>query len=129
MDLGGIYLQAGRYEDAAEEFQTVLTLYGDNVYPLARLGQIYAIWGKPAEAEKILGLLKKEGRVGYVSYASAEICETLGRKEEALRWIEKAYNERAAQMIGLQGDFSSLHSDPRFQNLVRRMGFPAKAQQ
>ncbi len=128
MDLGGDYLQAGRYQDAAEEFQTVLTLYGDNVYPLARLGYTYAIWGRTAEAGRILSLLKKQGRVGYVSYAIAEICEALGRKEETLRWLEKAYNERAAQMTGLQDGFSSLHSDPRFQDLVRRMGFPAKVQ-
>jgi TolB-like protein/DNA-binding winged helix-turn-helix (wHTH) protein/Tfp pilus assembly protein PilF len=125
MDLGGDYLQAGRYQDAAEEFQRVLTLYGPNVYPLARLGYSYALWGKKAEADRILGLLKKERRPGYVSYAIAEICEALGRKEEALLWLEKAYDEGAAQMIGLKSDFDSLHSDPRFQDLVRRVGAPS----
>jgi hypothetical protein len=99
-----------------------LTLSGPNVYPLARLGYSYALWGKTAEAERILGQLKKEHRPGYVSYAIAEICEALGRKEEALFWLEKAYDERAAQMIGLNGDFDSLRSDSRFQDLVRRVG-------
>jgi len=124
MDLGGVYLQAERYEDATEEFQQVLTLSGPSVYPLARLGYSYALWGKTAEAERILGQLKKEHRPGYVSYAIAEICEALGRKEEALFWLEKAYDERAAQMIGLNRDFDSLRSDSRFQDLVRRVGVP-----
>lgn len=124
MDLGGDYLAAGRYQDAAEEFQNVLTIYGPNVYPLARLGYTYAVWGKKTEAERILSELKKEGRPGYVSYAIAEICAALGRKEEALRWLQRAYDERAAQMIGLKWDFDSLRSDPRFQDLMRRVGVP-----
>jgi hypothetical protein len=69
-------------------------------------------------------LLKKERRPGYASYAIAEICVALGRKEEALGWLEQAYEERAAQMIGLKSDFDSLRSDPRFQDLVRRVGAP-----
>src|ERR1700730_3071336 len=124
MDLGGDYLGAGRYQDAAEEFQNVLTIYGPNVYPLARLGYTYAVWGRKTEAERILSELKREGRPGYVSYAIAEICAALGRNEEALRWLQRAYDERAAQMIGLKWDFDSLRSDPRFQDLVRRVGVP-----
>jgi TolB-like protein/DNA-binding winged helix-turn-helix (wHTH) protein/Flp pilus assembly protein TadD len=124
MDLGGDYLQAQRYQDAAEEFKSVLMVYGPNVYPLARLGYTYALWGKTAEANSILDQLRAERRPGYVSYAIAQICEALGRKEEALDWLEKAYNERAAQMIGLKWDFGSLQSDPRFQALAQRVGVP-----
>lgn len=124
MDLGGDYLRAQRFQDAAEQFQKVLTLYGPNVYPLARLGYCYALWGKKAEAEEILDQLKKERRPGYVSYAVAEIYEALGRKEEALGWLEKAYEERAPQMIGLKSNFDALSSDSRFQDLLRRVGVP-----
>jgi len=102
----------------------VLTLYGPNVHPLARLGYCYALWGKKAEAEEILDQLKKERRPGYVSYAVAEIYEALGRKEEALGWLEKAYEERAPQMIGLKSNFDTLSSDSRFQDLLRRVGLP-----
>jgi TolB-like protein/DNA-binding winged helix-turn-helix (wHTH) protein/Tfp pilus assembly protein PilF len=130
MDLGGDYLASKRYEDAAQEFQKVLTLYGPNVYPLARLGYTYALWGKTAEAERILNELKREARPGYVSYAIAEICEALGRREEALRWLEKAYDERAAQTVtGLRWGFPSLRSDRRFQNLARRAGVPLDPQE
>jgi TolB-like protein/DNA-binding winged helix-turn-helix (wHTH) protein/Tfp pilus assembly protein PilF len=124
MDLGGDYLRAQRFQDAAEQFQKVLTLYGPNVYPLARLAYCYALWGKKAEAEEILDQLKKERRPGYVSYAVAEIYEALGRKEEALGWLEKAYEERAPQMIGLKSNFDTLSSDSRFQDLQRRVGVP-----
>src|SRR4029077_5355433 len=124
MDLGGDYLQAGRYPEAAEEYKTVLKLYGPNVYPLERLGLTYVAWGKKSEAEKILRQLKDEGRPGFVSYAIAEICEALGRREEALQWLTKAYDERAAQMIGVKRDFDSLRSDSRYQDLVRRVGVP-----
>jgi tetratricopeptide (TPR) repeat protein len=124
MDLGGDYLQAQRYKDAVEEFKSVLMLYGPNVYPLARLGYTYALWRKTAEANSILDQLRAAHRPGYVSYAIAQICEALGRKEEALYWLEKAYDERAAQMIGLNGDFGSLRSDPRFQALAQRVGVP-----
>lgn len=124
MDLGGDYLQAQRYQDAAEDFQEVLRLYGPNVYPLARLAYTYALWGKTAEAYTILNQLRAEHRPGYVSYAIAEICDALGRKEEALHWLEKAYDERAPQMILLNHDFGTLHSDPRFQALAQRVGVP-----
>jgi TolB-like protein/DNA-binding winged helix-turn-helix (wHTH) protein/Tfp pilus assembly protein PilF len=124
MDLGGDYLQAQRYEDAVEEFKGVLMIYGPNVYPLARLGYTYALWGKTTEASSILDQLRAEHRPGYVSYAMAQICEALGRKEEALHWLAKAYDERAAQMIGLNRDFGPLRSDPRFQALAQRVGVP-----
>lgn len=128
MDLGGDYIASGRYQEAADQFQRVLALYGPNVYPLARLGYSYAVLGRKAEAERIVGQLKNERREGYVSYAIAEISEALGHKEEALKWLEKAYVERAWQMTSLRDNFPSLHADPRFQDLVNRMHFPPNSQ-
>jgi TolB-like protein/DNA-binding winged helix-turn-helix (wHTH) protein/Tfp pilus assembly protein PilF len=130
MDLAGICLENGRYEDAIAEYQKVISLYGDNVYPLAQLGSAYALSGRAVEAEAILNELKRQNRPGFSSYASAKICIALGRKEEAMRWLQKAYEERAPQMIGLnEPAFASLHSDPRFQDLVKRMDFPTDSQQ
>jgi TolB-like protein/DNA-binding winged helix-turn-helix (wHTH) protein len=129
MDLAGDYLENGRYQEAAETYQGVLTQYGPNVYPLARLGYTYARWGKKSEAEKILVQLKNERRQGYVSYAVAEIYELLGQHEEALSWLEKAYEERAWQMTEIRGAFPSLHADARYQGLVERMHFPTSSSQ
>ena len=127
MDIGTGYLEKGHNEEAVAEFKKVLELYGPNVFPMANLGLAYARMGRRAEAEKILAELKEKGRPGYSSYAIAQISITLGRNQEGLRWLQRAYNERAAQMLWLNGDpsFDPLHSDPRFQDLVRRVGLPA----
>ncbi len=50
----------------------------------------------------------------------------LGDKEHAIEWLEKAYREKseAAQFLKLDLRWESLHSDPRFQDILRRMNFP-----
>jgi TolB-like protein/DNA-binding winged helix-turn-helix (wHTH) protein len=127
MDLAGACLENGRYEDAIAEYQKVIALHGRNIFPLARLGYAYALSGRPDEAEKILYELKKQGRPGYPAFASAQICAALGRKEEALKWLQKAYEERSPLMFALDHEsaFASLQSDSRFKELLRRIGRPA----
>jgi TolB-like protein/Tfp pilus assembly protein PilF len=129
MDMATGYRESGHYAEAQEEFQKVIALYGPNVFPEAELGYTYALWGKQAEAERILEDLKKQRRPGYLSYAVAQICATLGRKQEALFWLQKAYEEHATQMIGAEGDsaFASLRSEKRFQDVVHRVGLPVVA--
>jgi len=55
------------------------------------------------------------------------ICAALNKNDEALRYLEDAYRDRAAWMIFLKVDprLDNLRSDPRFQDLLRRMNFPA----
>jgi eukaryotic-like serine/threonine-protein kinase len=129
MDLATGYTSDGRYQEAVEEFQKVIALYGANIFPEAELGYAYAHWGRTTEAEKIIDDLKKTGKPGYSSYAIAKIYAALGRKEETLKWLQRAYRERAAQMDGFNADsaFASLRSDSRFQDLVRRVGIPANS--
>ena len=57
----------------------------------------------------------------------ARLYAALGKQDEALRWLETAYRERAALMVCLKTDpgFDDLRPDPRFQNVLRRMNFPA----
>ena len=71
--------------------------------------------------------MKKQGRPGYPAFASAQICAALGRKEEALKWLQKAYEERSPLMFALDHEsaFASLQSDSRFKELLRRIGRPA----
>jgi len=56
----------------------------------------------------------------------ARVYAPLGKKDEALTWLETAYSERAPFMIYLKIDprFDDLRSDRRFQDLLRRMNFP-----
>jgi len=60
-------------------------------------------------------------------YGVGRIYAALGQKEEAFRWLEKSYEERPDWMVFLKVDplFDDWRSDPRFQDLMRRMNFPA----
>jgi predicted Zn-dependent protease len=94
---------------------------------LAWLGEAYAAGGYSDDAQKILEQLEQISKKRYVSpYHMARICDALGKKDEALRWLETGYRERAAWMVALKIEprFDGLRSDPRFQDLLRRMNFP-----
>jgi hypothetical protein len=56
----------------------------------------------------------------------AAICAGLGRKDEAVNWLQKAYEERASHFhhLAVEPVFDPLHSDSRFEELVRRIGLP-----
>jgi TolB-like protein/Flp pilus assembly protein TadD len=90
------------------------------------LGVEYAVAGHRDEARNILVQLQELSTQRYVTpYTVAQIYAALGETDEALRWLEIAYRERAAWMIILKVDprFDGLRSDPRFQDLMRRMNF------
>ena len=83
--------------------------------------------GHLGEAKKILKQLQEVSKQRYVpSYVVARIYAAMGDKDEALRWLETAYKERAAWMVVLKVDprFDYMRSDPPFQDLLRRMNFP-----
>jgi tetratricopeptide (TPR) repeat protein len=56
----------------------------------------------------------------------AQLYARLGAKDETLKWLEKAYEERRESITWLKVDtaYDVLHDDPRFQDLIRRVGFP-----
>jgi hypothetical protein len=84
--------------------------------------------GRRAEAEKILRDLERKSKSGYVSpYIMATVYAGLGEKEKAFEFLERAYQERSLDVSWfLKADLriDSLRSDPRFQDLVRRVGYP-----
>jgi len=94
----------------------------------ASLAHGYAAIGKKAEAEKILRDLEHGAKDGYVSpYVLATICAGLGEKDKAIQFLEKAYDQRSLELSWhLKADLriDNLRSDPRFQDLARRIGLP-----
>jgi serine/threonine protein kinase/Tfp pilus assembly protein PilF len=125
--LGWAYEQTGRYKEASEEAKKAVTLSGGSPYYRASLGHAYAQSGMKVEAEKILEELNEVPQRMYVSpYFLAEIYTGLGENEEAFRWLERAYEERANLLVFLKVEpkVDPLRSDPRFQDLLRRMNFP-----
>ncbi len=91
------------------------------------LAHAYAVAGKKGQATKLLNELKDLAKQRYVpAFHIATICAGLGDKEQAFAWLEKAYEEHSGWLIFLKIDprLESLHSDPRFADLVRRIGLP-----
>jgi tetratricopeptide (TPR) repeat protein len=93
----------------------------------AFLANAYAVAGWQDEARKILNSLLELRKKQYVGAPSiAAIYAGLGDKEQALAWLEKAYEERDEWMLWMKFDrrYERLRTDARFQDLLRRVGLP-----
>jgi len=80
--------------------------------------------GNKSEAAKIVEKLKRSSERQYVpAYVLAVACTGLGETDEAIKWLEKAFAERSRSLVGIKVDFrlDPLRSDPRFQDLLKRM--------
>jgi hypothetical protein len=92
---------------------------------LAFLGHAFAVSGKRDDALKTLDQLKEISRQRYVqAYNFAIVYAGLGEKDKAFQWLERSYQEHAPRMMRLKVDpfLDNLRSDPRFDDLVRRIG-------
>jgi TolB-like protein/Tfp pilus assembly protein PilF/predicted Ser/Thr protein kinase len=112
--------------ESVAESEKAARLSGGSQASTAQLGFAYARIGDTAKAHKIIDQLVELSRTKYVSpYDIAIIYTGLGEKDLALEWLEKAYEERAVRLLELLDPaFDGLRFDPRFQDLVRRIGFP-----
>jgi TolB-like protein/tetratricopeptide (TPR) repeat protein len=121
--LGLIYLQMGRHDEAIAELQIGLQLSSS---PTAHscLGFAHAVAGNGGEARRLLGELMAMSASRYVSpYAIALIHVGLGEGEMALRWLERAFEEKSEYLSLLKTDprLDSLRPDARFTDLLRRV--------
>ncbi|MGB2664290.1 MAG: tetratricopeptide repeat protein [Candidatus Acidiferrum sp.] len=123
--LGQAYLEKRMYGEAVTELQKGVQLSGGSPTCIANLARAYAASGKRNEAIKLLSDLKKRSNPSY-SYGSeiATIYASLGDKDQAMNWLEKAYEERFNPGVLMRPGFDPLRSDPRFEDLIRRIGFP-----
>ena len=100
---------------------------GSSPWWLGWLGIVYARAGQQDQAIELLRKLKSRSKREFVpAEAFVGIYGELGYKDQAMACLEKAYEERSNMVTGLKADplFDPLRSDPRFQDLVRRMNFP-----
>ena len=126
--LGWLYLHSGKQNEAIREFQNAVELSGatDNDLKLD-LGFAYAVSNRQNEARKILVQLEQMQQQGLVPAASVGVMYgALGETDKAFTWLEKAYEERDPQLVYLKAGrrFEPLRKDPRFGQLVRRVGLP-----
>ena len=127
--LPAAYEQKGMYGEAIAGFKNSISPTGSGESSLLRagLGHVYAVTGKKSEARTMLDELTQLSRKQYVPpYSIALIYAGLGEKDQAFAWLEEGYKEHAFQMqlLGMEPRWDSLRSDPRFTDLLRRIGLP-----
>jgi Tfp pilus assembly protein PilF len=126
--LGLIYLRKRMYKEAMTELKKAVELSGNSAETVAFLGHAYAASGEKGAARQVLNGLKGPPEGGYVSpYYLAIIYIALEDKDQALAWLERAYEKRSGWLAYLKVEpmFDSLRSDRRFTDLLRRIGLSA----
>jgi tetratricopeptide (TPR) repeat protein len=123
--LGQAYLQKHMPDEAIAELQKAVQLSGSSPTCMANLARAYVASGKRSEAVTLLNDLKKRSNSSY-SHASeiAVIYVALGDTDQAMSWLEKGYEERFNPSVLLRPGFDPLRSDPRFEDLLHRIGLP-----
>ena len=124
--LGWAYEQTGRREEALANLNKAVQLGGSS-YATAYLSYVHASAGRRAEAEKIVNALKQQSQQTYVSPHHIAIAYLgLNENDQALEWLERAYESREEILVFLEVDatWDKIRSDTRFQDLVRRLGLP-----
>jgi TolB-like protein/DNA-binding winged helix-turn-helix (wHTH) protein/Tfp pilus assembly protein PilF len=119
-ELGQAFVQKHSYNDAIAEFHKAIELSGGSVPCASNLAYAYAVSNKRNEAVKILNDLKTRSTGNASEIALMYV--GLGDKDQAMKWLEKAYEEHFNPSILLRPAFDPLRSDPHFQNLVHRIG-------
>ena len=125
--LGLLFRKMGRYEQAIAEGEKGVKLSGGSSLMSAALAQTFATAGKREQALQILDDLTKLTKQKYVApYFFAGIHAGLGEDYRAMEFLEQSYEEHSHWLIYLHIDPSmdALRSDPRFEDLVRRIGLP-----
>jgi len=124
---GQAYEQKGNYALAIPELRKAVELSRGTPLMVSALAHAYARSGNRAEAEKLLAQLQAKSMNHYVSpYYFAIVCVGLGRTEEALDWLEKAFGDRSNGLVFLkvEPELDDLRSNSRFIALQQKLEFP-----
>jgi TolB-like protein/Tfp pilus assembly protein PilF len=125
--LGRAYQAAGRYREALDAFRRAESLPGQAGRKLAWLGHFYAVTGERDEAEAILARADSLAGKDFIQPTDrAALALALGDRERALDLIKRAERDHSIDPVPLQLDerLDPLRSDPRYRQVVERMGLP-----
>jgi TolB-like protein/Flp pilus assembly protein TadD len=128
VNIGRAYEQMGMHQQARDAFQKVLAFAPDEPAILALMGHESAVSGDMAHANQILARLTELSRKKYVpAVYFALVYIGLDRKDDAFRWLSKAYDERCEYLVYLSSEplADRLRGDPRFSGLLSRIGLRA----
>ena len=125
--LGRAYEAKGMYDQAVEEYSKSVLMGRGSPEEVQKMKDAYAKSGWKAYVQMNLDrLVDQSQRTPVPPFVIATMYARLGRKEEAIAWLEKGYEERDFRMtlISVSFEFDTMRSDPRFKELVRRLGLP-----
>ena len=125
--LGECYAYKGMHEKSIEAMQNAVKATDGSPYFLASLGWAYGVAGQEKEALKILETLENKAKSEAVTPSDmARVHLGLGNKDQALYWLEKAYDERSGIWIFIWANrfpfFDGLREEPRFKALLTKVG-------
>jgi eukaryotic-like serine/threonine-protein kinase len=128
-ELGFAYLKQRRYEEAIAEFQKTVELSGRASRYQGDLGYCYAVTGRRGEALAIVKELEeKYARREAIGQYLAYVYAGLGDRDQVFTWLERDFAQRSGirlPFIKWWFTFDDLRSDPRYADLLRRMGLKA----
>jgi Flp pilus assembly protein TadD len=130
MQLAQAYERLGQTDLALDVFNTASRLCGGNSKTLSHRGYILARTGMTEAAQEVLSTLEAVGRERYVPpYALALVYAGLGRIDEMLVWLQRAYEARDVHLVFLPVDakWDVVREDPRFQAILANCGFQVRA--
>jgi len=126
--IGLAEVQKGQFKEAVDEIQPV-NLPGAATVDVATKASIFALAGETARARKQIEEMQALMKTRYVCpYEMATAYTALGEKDEAIKWLEKAYQVRSMCVTWLNSEprFDPLRADPRFAALVQQVGLPQR---
>ena len=125
--LGQALEQKHRHDEAIAEFRRAIELSGGNTTFESNLANAYAVSGRKEEAIKIVGDLEsRQSQDSSTGASIALIYVGLGDNDRAIIWLNRAYQARFNPSILMRPVFDPLRSDPRFQELLHRIGLPGR---
>lgn len=118
--------QRALYEEAIREARRISEASPNELLPKAALARIHGVMGNRVEAEKALEAMKQLSEKRFISEYDFALAASGWRPEEALGWLESAHRGRAGLLVyaGVDAVWDELRSDPKFQDIVRRVGIP-----
>jgi TolB-like protein/DNA-binding winged helix-turn-helix (wHTH) protein/Tfp pilus assembly protein PilF len=127
MGLGWVYGEKKMYPEALAELEKAVNLSNRNESAVASLGKVLGNLGRKQEARELLKELEERSKRRYISpYLIALVQIGLAERDQAMASLERGYADRDLWMIflGVDPHMDDLRSDPRFKDLLRRVGLP-----
>jgi tetratricopeptide (TPR) repeat protein len=121
--LGEAYLQQNRCAEAAEAYAHSEDSFGRPANAVS-FKKAFNTAGCRGVLETLLKIQSSASSDSYGVVRAACAASLLGDKERAFRYLEQAYGNRRVIAVKVQPQFDSLRSDPRFDDLLRRIGLP-----